>query len=37
MAPEALSQYESIQMDVARNFVKIVLLDPRDLASHIGL
>nr|VWP02625.1 Candidapepsin (EC (ACP) (Aspartate protease) (Secreted aspartic proteinase) (SAPT) [Ganoderma boninense] len=35
MAPDALSQYEAVQVDVARNFLRMVFSDPQGLASHI--
>ena len=37
MTPDVLPQYEAIQVDVARSFLRILLRDPQDLASHIKL
>ena len=37
MAPEALPQYEAAQADAARTFLRTLLRDPQDLASHIQL
>ncbi|PIL29425.1 cytochrome P450 [Ganoderma sinense ZZ0214-1] len=35
MGPEVVPQYEGIQSDAARNFLRDLLRDPQDLASHI--
>ena len=37
MAPDALSQYEAAQAGAARTFLRTLLRDPQDLASHIQL
>lgn len=37
MTPDVLPQYEATQADVARNFLRILLQSPQDLASHIKL
>ncbi|KAI1784945.1 cytochrome P450 [Ganoderma leucocontextum] len=35
LAPDVIPQYRAIQCDVARNFLRILLYHPQDLASHI--
>ncbi len=37
MTPEVLPQYETVQVDAARNFLQILLRDPQGLGSHIKL
>ena len=37
MTPEAVTQYEVVQLEAARNFLRIISRNPKDLASHIGL
>ena len=37
MAPEVVPEYEGVQSTIARRFLRDLLRDPQDLASHIKL
>ncbi len=37
MTPDAVAQYQTLKLDVARNFLRFLLQSPQDLASHIRL
>ncbi len=37
MTADVVPQYQAVQLDVARNFVRIILKNPQELGSHIKL